>query len=339
MDNTTGSIGILGNGSWGTALAKILTDNGHQLQWWLRNEDAVKHLKERHHNPNYLSSVSFAEQSIQPTCSLTEFWDNSDTIVFAIPSAYAMDVLKQIESDRWKGKKVISAIKGILPEHNQLLCDYLKEEHDFNLNDFVAITGPCHAEEVAAERLSYLTFSGLDDDFTACVSKLFSNDNIYTSHNHDLWGAQYAAVLKNIYAIGAGMAHGLDYGDNFLSVYTTACYREMHQFLVKHFEASHDDKPQPDFHTSAYLGDLLVTCYSLHSRNRTFGAMLGKGYTVKAATLEMNMVAEGYYASRGLQVIAAKYGIHLPIATALYSVMWKAANAKATFKELQKTLS
>ena len=167
--------------------------------------------------------------------------------------------------------------------------------------------GPCHAEEVAEERLSYLTFSGLDDRLTEAVANTFGNTYINTSCNHDIWGAQFAAVLKNIYAIGAGIARALDYGDNFLSVYITNCYREMYHFLKAHFDKVHPSNEKPDFHTSAYLGDLLVTCYSLHSRNRTFGTMIGKGYSVKATMLEMNMVAEGYYAARGMQAISKQF--------------------------------
>ncbi len=334
-----GRTGIIGNGSWGTALAKILTDNGQKLTWWLRNEEAVGHLQQRHHNPHYLTSVSFAADSICPTNDLDSLLTNCDTIVFAVPSAYAMDVLNRISTAQWQGKNVISAIKGVLPESNQLLCDYLQEKHQFDLNHYAAITGPCHAEEVAAERLSYLTFSGLNEELAAASAQAFANRYIHTTHNHDIWGAQFAAVLKNIFAIGAGMAHALDYGDNFLSVYITACYREMYHFLKKHFEHIHPSNEEPDFHTSAYLGDLLVTCYSLHSRNRTFGAMIGKGYTVKAATLEMNMVAEGYYAARGMQAISKSFSMEIPIATQIYKVLWEGLSPREMFAALEGQLS
>ena len=339
MNTSLGRVGIIGNGSWGTALAKILTDNGHRLTWWLRNEAAVTHLQERHHNPHYLTSVYFAPGILVPINELDTLFSSCDTIVFAVPSAYAADVLSRITTEQWQDKNVISAIKGVLPESNQLLCDYLQEQHGFDLNRYVAITGPCHAEEVASERLSYLTFSGLDEQLAAACAAAFANTYIHTTHNHDIWGAQFAAVLKNIFAIGAGMAHALDYGDNFLSVYITACYREMYHFLKKHFEHIHPSDQEPDFHTSAYLGDLLVTCYSLHSRNRTFGTMLGKGYSVKTATLEMNMVAEGYYAARGMQVIAKSFHLEIPIATRLYKVMWEGLSPKEMFRELEHRLS
>ncbi len=334
-----GNIGIVGNGSWGTALAKILTDNNRHIQWWLRNEDAVKHLQRTHHNPNYLTSVRFLEGTIHPTADLQQVLNNCQTIVFAVPSAYAQSVLESVPADMWMGKNIISAIKGILPESNLILNDYLARNPAFDLKRYVAITGPCHAEEVAQERLSYLTFSGLDDVLTAAVAEAFHNNYIYTTHNHDIWGAQFAAVLKNIYAIGAGMAHALDYGDNFLSVYITNCYREMYRFLEQHFEKVHPSNERPDFHTSAYLGDLLVTGYSLHSRNRLFGTMLGKGYSVKNAILEMNMVAEGYYAARGMQAIAADLQLEIPIASKIYSVLWQQVPPADMFKALEKTLS
>jgi glycerol-3-phosphate dehydrogenase (NAD(P)+) len=339
LNQSLGNIGIIGNGSWGTALAKILTDNGLKIHWWLRNEAAVEHLATRHHNPHYLTSVTFSKDSIRPTTDLDLVFSACETIIFAVPSAYAADVLCKVNAEQWKGKKVISAIKGILPDSQQLLSDYLETAQAFPLADYIAVTGPCHAEEVAAERLSYLTFSGLNKELAEAAADTFRNDYIHTTHNHDIWGVQYAAVLKNIFAIGAGMAHALDYGDNFLSVYITACYREMWRFLDQHFDKIHPSDDRPDFHTSAYLGDLLVTCYSLHSRNRTFGAMIGKGYSVKAATLEMNMVAEGYYAARGMQTIAEKYALSIPIATRIYQVLWEGRSPAAMFAELEDYLS
>lgn len=338
-DKALGRVGIIGNGSWGTALAKILTDNNHNIYWWVRNEEAVKHLQQRHHNPHYLTSVRFLPETIKPTSNLEEVLNNCDTLIISVPSAYAQKVIESVDPALWKGKKIISAIKGILPDCNCLLNDYMQEHMDFDLQNYVAITGPCHAEEVAYERLSYLTFSGLNDALTQAAAKAFHNSYIYTTSNHDIWGVQFAAVLKNIYAIGAGMAHALDYGDNFLSVYATNCYREMYRFLEAHFEQVHPSNERPDFHTSAYLGDLLVTCYSLHSRNRMFGTMLGKGYSVKTAILEMNMVAEGYYASRGMQTISKKYSIDVPIAGHIYDVLWQDKPAGDMFRELEKKLS
>lgn len=334
-----GQTGIIGNGSWGTALAKILTDNGTQIHWWLRNESAVAHLSTRLHNPHYLTSVRFLPDTIRPTSDLRAMLDACDTIVFAVPSAYALQVLESVEPSVWASKQIISAIKGILPEEHQLLNDFLVDKYGCDLQRYVAITGPCHAEEVAQERLSYLTFSGLNDELTAAAAAAFRTPYIFTSHNHDIWGAQFASVLKNIYAIGAGMAHALDYGDNFLSVYITNCYREMYRFLKKHFKKIHPSDEKPDFHTSAYLGDLLVTCYSLHSRNRSFGTMIGKGYSVKAATLEMNMVAEGYYASKGMQAISKPLKLKTPIADCIYQVLWEGTGPAEAFSKLEHMLS
>ncbi|MBA3829794.1 MAG: NAD(P)-binding domain-containing protein [Taibaiella sp.] len=329
-------IGIVGNGSWGTALAKILTDNQQHIKWWVRNAESVNYLQTRHHNPHYLTSVSFLPGTIDATDNLEKVLDACDTIVFCVPSAYAQNVVESIDKSRWQEKNIISALKGILPDTNLLMNDYLTSRLGCQLEKYVAITGPCHAEEVADERLSYLTFSGLDDHLTESVAELFSNTYINTTSTHDIWGAQYAAVLKNIYAIGAGMAHTLDYGDNFLSVYISNCYREMYRFLEAHFEKVHPSNERPDFHTSAYLGDLLVTGYSLHSRNRRFGAMIGKGYTVQATMLEMNMVAEGYYAARGMQSISKEYSIPIPIATFLYKVLWEGMNPSDMFLRLEK---
>jgi glycerol-3-phosphate dehydrogenase (NAD(P)+) len=262
-----------------------------------------------------------------------------DTVIIAVPSAYAQEVIDTIPAEVWQTKNVISAIKGVLPKAKVLLNDYMIPTFGLPLEQYVAISGPCHAEEVANERLSYLTFSGLNDKLTQAVASAFDNEYINTTCNHDIWGAQYAAVLKNIYAIGAGIAHSLDYGDNFLSVYATNCYKEMHGFLQSHFEKVHPSDEQPDFRTSAYLGDLLVTCYSLHSRNRTFGAMIGKGYSVKATILEMNMVAEGYYAASGMQTISGKYGIPLPMATLIYKMLWEELPVVKGFKQLEKMMS
>lgn len=339
MEHSTGQIGIIGNGSWGTAIAKILTDNGHKIHWWVRNNEAKQHLESRLHNPHYLTSVRFLAGTIFPTDSLENLVASCDALIVAVPSAYAQQVIDSLPRNAFTGKKVVSAIKGILPATNQLLNDYLSDSFDFSPHNYVAITGPCHAEEVAYERLSYLTFSGLDAGVTDAIANFFKSSVINTTCTNDLWGSQYAAVLKNIYAIGAGMAHALDYGDNFLSVFITNCYREMYTFLEGQYQQVHVSPNQPDFHTSAYLGDLLVTSYSLHSRNRAFGSMIGKGYSVKAVTLEMNMVAEGYYAARGMQHVSQHFGIPLPIATYLYQILWENVPVVATFKAIEKLLT
>lgn len=332
-------IGIIGNGSWATALAKMLTANGQQIGWWMRSEAAIQHLLDTGHNPQYLTSVQFAATTIIPTNDLKTLVCDCTTLIICVPSAYVMEVLDQLEEQELREKSIISAIKGILPDHNMLLNDYLQQYKGLDAQQYVAITGPCHAEEVAQERLSYLTFSGLNEQLTASSAAAFSTDFIRTTTNNDLWGAQYAAVLKNIYAVGAGMAHGLGYGDNFLSVYITNCYRELFRFLEEQFNQVHPLNTLPDFHTSAYLGDLLVTCYSPHSRNRSFGNLIGKGYSVMAATTEMSMVAEGYYAVRGMEQIAGNLKINMPIMNLIHAVLWQQQLPVVAFKQMEPLLS
>lgn len=339
LTNNKGHIGIIGNGSWGTALAKILTDNGWKVHWWLRNEESARFLELHLQNQHYLKSVKFREGTIEATTSLEQLFSVCDQVIFCVPAAYARTVLDQFTPELIKGKQIISAIKGILPESNLLLNDYLNQKFGFPLEDYISITGPCHAEEVASERLSYLTFSCIREERAAAIAAMFSNGYLRTTFNHDIWGAQLAAVLKNIYALGAGIAHALDYGDNFLSVYVTGCYREMHQFLLVHFDRVHPSEDRPDMHTSAYLGDLLVTAYSLHSRNRRFGMMIGKGYSVASASLEMSMVAEGYYASRCMHTLSGELGLSLPIARSIYEILWEGKDPAETFLHMESLLS
>jgi glycerol-3-phosphate dehydrogenase (NAD(P)+) len=244
---------------------------------------------------------------------------------------------------------VVSAIKGLLPEKNILLNQYLEETFNIPLEDYFAVLGPCHAEEVAAEKLSYLTFSGTDITTASEIASHFSMEYINTIVNHDILGVQYAAVLKNIYALGAGIAHGLDYGDNFLSVYIANAADEMAGFL-KQFGAEHivvgehegedpvTHRKTPNYAASVYLGDLLVTCYSLYSRNRTFGNMIGKGYSVKAAQLEMNMVAEGYNASRSIYNINKSVDAAMPIAETVYRILWENVKPAEGFKRIEQVL-
>lgn len=296
--------GILGSGSWGTAIAKILTDNGNTIYWWNRSEEHIRYILARHHNPQYLTAAHFDITKLKLTTSAANVIEQSDCIVIVIPSAYAIEALQGLDRNIFKGKKIVSAIKGILPDQNLLLNEYLQNEFKVDLNNYFTVLGPCHAEEVAAEKLSYLTFTGIDEKTTHEIAGCFKTPYLNTVENNDIYGVQFAAVLKNIYAVGSGIAHGLDYGDNFLSVLIANCADEMAGFLkkagIKNIEVGHTDARQPseehranNYAASVYLGDLLVTCYSLHSRNRAFGNMIGKGYSVKAAQMEMSMVAEG----------------------------------------------
>jgi glycerol-3-phosphate dehydrogenase (NAD(P)+) len=289
--------GVIGSGSWATALAKILTDNQHPVNWWIRNEASIRHIQTRHHNPQYLPSVYFDTGLLTLSPHVRDVAAASDCLVMAVPSAYTAATLGELDRTALEGKKILSAIKGILPEHNLLLNEYLDREFNFGPAGYFTVMGPCHAEEVAAEKLSYLTFSGQNETDTREIAAHFATEYLNTVINQDIYGVQFAAILKNIYALGAGIAHGLEYGDNFLSVLIANCADEMAGFLQK------AGTPRANYSASVYLGDLLVTCYSLYSRNRTFGNMIGKGYSVKSAQLELNMVAEGYNASMCIYLI------------------------------------
>ncbi|MEO8112040.1 MAG: NAD(P)H-dependent glycerol-3-phosphate dehydrogenase [Ginsengibacter sp.] len=345
--------GIIGSGSWGTALAKILTDNNNSIHWWIRSDNTIGSFKKRRHNPHYLNSAYFDTSLLHLTTDVQEVINNVDCIIIAVPSAFAVDVLGSLPKNIFQNKKIISAVKGILPSNNLLLNEYLKNEFGVLLKDYFTVLGPCHAEEVAAEKLSYLTFSGIDEQKTIDISAFFKTSYLNTIHNTDIYGVQFAAVLKNIYAIGAGIAHGLEYGDNFLSVLIANSADEMAGFLRKAgiqnvevgtidhhtIAASQNEKRHTtNYAASVYLGDLLVTCYSLYSRNRTFGNMIGKGYSVKAAQLEMSMVAEGYNASKCMYIINKKIKAEMPVAETIYKILWENLSAEEGFEEIEKTL-
>lgn len=341
--------GVIGSGSWATALVKVLTDKKQPVNWWVRNADTISYIQRRQHNPHYLNSAMFDTALLNMSPDIKTVIADSDVLVIAVPSAYIADVLENTAAGDWKDKKVVSAIKGLLPEKNILLNYYLQETFEVPLENYFAVLGPCHAEEVAAEKLSYLTFSGTDIAAASEIASYFTTDYINTIVNPDILGVQYAAVLKNIYAVGAGMAHGLDYGDNFLSVYIANAADEMAGFLKK-FGAEHivvgdyegedplTHRRTPNYAASVYLGDLLVTCYSLYSRNRTFGNMIGKGYSVKAAQLEMNMVAEGYNAAKCIYNINRGIGAAMPLAETIYQIIWENINPAEGFRRIEQVL-
>lgn len=342
-------LGIIGSGSWATALAKIVTDNNIPINWWVRNDVIVNHLMKRHHNPQYLRSVYFNTSLLTLSTDVNRVVADSDCLIIAVPSAYVTGTLEPLQKDSLNGKKVISAVKGILPENNLLLNDHLKQEHGLPLNDYFTVMGPCHAEEVAAEKLSYLTFSGIDQQVTEQIAACFATPYLNTILNNDVYGVQYAAILKNIYALGAGIAHGLEYGDNFLSVLIANSADEMAGFLrsvgIRHIEVGIHESEDPVTHrknanyaASVYLGDLLVTCYSLYSRNRTFGNMVGKGYSVQAAQLEMNMVAEGHNASRCIYLANKDIKAEMPIAETIYRILWENVKPSEGFNLIERFL-
>ncbi len=331
-------IGIIGSGSWATAIAKIAVDNGNQIVWWVRQQANIDYFKKRHHNPHYLRNAYFDVSAIQFSTDIVEVIAASDVIIIAVPSIHIVASLEKVEAKHLEGKKIVSAVKGVLPIHNILLHQYLDKVYQFPLQNYFTLLGPSHAEEVAAEQLSYLTFSGLDQGFAEQIAQCFKSEYINTIVNEDVLGVQYAGVVKNIYALGAGIAHGLEYGDNFLSVYIANCANEMQQLLAAIMHKNGTECKGVNYNASVYLGDLLVTCYSLHSRNRTFGNMIGKGYSVRAAELELNMVAEGYNASKCIMTINKELNMKIPIINAVYAILWEGASPVETFKEMEKIL-
>ena len=322
---------VIGGGSWATAIAKILCVNLPEIAWYMRNEEAVEHIKAHHHNPNYLSSVEFNIEKLKLTNDINEAVAYADYIIFAIPSAFLGSELSKM-TESLNDKIIFSAIKGIVPETSLIVGEHFNKVYDIPFENIGVITGPCHAEEVALERLSYLTIACGDAEKAKIVAKYFSNNYIKTKITDDIIGTEYAAMLKNIYAIAAGMAHGLGYADNFQSVLMSNGIREMKKFIRK------VHKMKRNINDSAYLGDLLVTGYSVFSRNRMFGNMIGKGYTVKSAMMEMSMVAEGYYAAKSAWQLNQGYGAKTPIIDAVYSILYEGKDAKRTFKKLTEKL-
>jgi len=344
------TFGIIGSGSWATALAKILTDKKHSINWWIRNAETIRHISEQGFNPRYLSTAQFDTSFLSMSTDVHAVVAASDVLVIAVPSAYVEESLGKLKPGDWEGKKVISAIKGLLPEKNILLNYWLQQQFNLPLEDYFAVLGPCHAEEVAMEKLSYLTFSGTDITTASEMASHFSNNYISTIVNHDILGVQYAAVLKNIYALGAGIAHGLGYGDNFLSVYIANAADEMAGFLkkfgVEHITVGEHEgeedpvthRKTPNYAASVYLGDLLVTCYSLHSRNRGFGKKIGEGHTVQAISNEMSMVAEGYNASRSIYNINQSVKAVIPMAETVYKILWEGVKPSEGFKRIEQVM-
>ncbi|MFX0556253.1 NAD(P)H-dependent glycerol-3-phosphate dehydrogenase [Maribacter sp. CXY002] len=324
---------VLGGGSWATALVKMLTENQEKVGWYMRNSDAIGYIKIQKHNPNYLTSVEFNTEQLLLTDDINEIIRFADVLIFAIPSAFLMEELQKL-TESLTDKIIFSAIKGIVPETGLIVGEHFHETYNIPFDNIGVITGPCHAEEVAMERLSYLTIACVDKKKANLIAKNLSSNYIKTKISKDIIGTEYAAMLKNIYAIAAGIAHGLGYGDNFQSVLMSNAIREMKRYTKRIHNIDRN------INQSAYLGDLLVTGYSTFSRNRMFGNMIGKGYTVKSAQMEMNMVAEGYYAAKSAFEIKSNFKkkVKAPIIDAVYSVLYEKKNAKKVFATLTEKL-
>ncbi len=336
MKKNLHKIAVLGSGSWATAIVKMLTENLDEIAWYVRSTYTKEHLQMHQHNPKYLQQVFFDLNKIKISTDIDEVVKNADTIIIAIPSAFVKAELDKIKVSL-KNKIIFSAVKGIVPETMLILGEHLKKELGVPEKNLGVIAGPCHAEEVAMERLSYLTIAAKRKSVAKQMSANLSSWYIKTTYSKDVFGIEWAAVLKNVFAIAAGIAHGLGYGDNFQAVLISNSIREMKKFIKKNV-----DKRKRNIDNSAYLGDLLVTSYSIFSRNRTFGSMIGKGYTVRSAMAEMRMVAEGYYAVESAFKINMSKGdkkANTPIIDTVYNILYKNAHPKTEFIKLTEKLN
>ncbi|MBK8225765.1 MAG: NAD(P)H-dependent glycerol-3-phosphate dehydrogenase [Flavobacteriales bacterium] len=310
-------ITVIGAGSWGTALVKLLSSNSERVGWWVRRSETIAHITRYGHNPDYISAAQFDVSRLAMSADIHSVLKDADVLVIAVPSAFLKATMDQLDPTELQGKMIFSAVKGIVPETNQIVGEYLFQHWGVAERDFGVICGPCHAEEVAMERLSYLTIACQDAAKAKTMGDALNGRFMKTTVSDDIYGTEYAAILKNVIAVCAGISVGLGYGDNFRAVLVSRAIQEIDRFV----KAAHPIAR--DINEPAYLGDLLVTAYSTFSRNREFGNMLGKGYSVRAAQLEMNMVAEGYYAVKCVHAINEKLKVDMPITEATYRMLYE----------------
>ena len=322
-----GKIAIIGSGSWATAIAKIVIEHTHDIGWYFRKEDKIEEFKRKGHNPSYLPSVHFNLNEIFFSSDINEIVEEYDTLVFVTPSPYLKDLLKKLKKGL-HSKLIVTAIKGIVPDEDLVCSEYFHKAYNVPYENLAVIGGPSHAEEVAMERLTYLTIGCSDVDKARSFSEKLASNYVKTKTSQDVIGIEYASVLKNVYAIAAGMCYGLKYGDNFQAVLMSNAMQEMNRFLntINPIERAIID--------SVYLGDQLVTGYSKFSRNHTFGAMIGKGYSVKAAQIEMEMVAEGYFGTKCMKEINRRLHVNMPILDAVYNILYERINPQTEIKLL-----
>jgi glycerol-3-phosphate dehydrogenase (NAD(P)+) len=333
MNVNSKKVAVIGGGSWATALVKLFTNNTETVFWWMRNENAINHLLTFKHNPNYIQDVEFDLTKINLSSNLEEIIQQAEIIVLATPAAFLTKTFVDFPTELLRDKIVFSAIKGIVPEYHAIPARFIHKTFGTKYENIGIICGPCHAEEVALERLSYLTIGCASIDIAENMASLLSCRYIRTSTTDDLFGTELSAVLKNIYALASGICAGLGYGDNFQSVLVSNAIQEIERFIDVVSPIHRDTK------TSAYLGDLLVTAYSKFSRNRNFGYMIGKGYSIKTAQLEMNMIAEGYYATKSIMEINSKFNVDMPILNAVYGILYARKSPKNEIKLLTEKLS
>ena len=314
-------IAVIGGGSWATALVKILSENHVKIKWWIRRKADVDFIRKYNHNPSYLTDVAINPRKVKTYNKMSEALNGVEYIILAIPAAFIPVTLKDLNKKHFEGKKIVSAIKGMIPEENLLVTDWLTREFNLPIGQTCVIAGPCHAEEVALEKQSYLTIASPNIEVAKSFANLLNCRFLQANAITDLYGVEYCAVIKNIIAIACGITRGLGFGDNFQAVLVSNAMQEIKIFLDEIYP-----KENRDLNNSGYLGDLLVTAYSQFSRNRTFGNMIGKGYSVKSAQIEMNMIAEGYYAVRSIYLISKQHHIKLPIIDAVYHIVYEKTN-------------
>lgn len=325
-----GKIAVMGGGSWATALAKLLLNDCKEILWYMRRQDRIEDFQRLHRNPVYLSDVRFDTDRIIFSSDINEVCTKADTLLLAMPSPYIKEHLKKITvdiSDRY----IVSAVKGIVPDENQIVTKYMADYYHAKPENMLVISGPCHAEEVALERLSYLTIGSHNIQFAEKFAACIAGKEMKTITSTDVEGIEYAAVLKNVYAIASGIVHGLKSGDNFLAMLLSNAIREIDRFV------NAVNPRVRNICDSVYLGDLLVTSYSRFSRNHNFGAMIGKGYSVKTAMMEMEMVAEGYYGTKCIHEINEYYNVPMPILDGMYNILYNRQSADKAIKEMADT--
>ena len=323
---------MVGGGSWATALVKILSENNVSVKWWLRKASDAEHIKKFGHNPSYLSDVQINTRKVKVCTKIVDSFKDSEYVILAVPAAFIGDALTGLKPGHFTGKSVVSAIKGMIPGANQLVTDWVSEQYGVPVEQMAVIAGPCHAEEVALEKQSYLTIASKDPACASNVADLLRCRFVQTTPVDDIYGIEYSAVMKNIIALASGITRGLGYGDNFQAVLVSNAMQEIKRFVDAIYPKHRD------LSGSAYLGDLLVTAYSPFSRNRTFGTLIGRGYTIQSAQAEMNMIAEGYYAVKSIYEINRQYGVDMPITDTVYSILYGKAAPTAAMNELKKVL-
>ncbi len=325
-------IAILGGGSWATAIAKIILQNSGEINWYMRRQEQIDDFIRYGKNPSYLTGVKFDTERIKFSNNINHIVATSDILIFATPSPFIKQHLRKLHRKLSK-KIIISAIKGIVPDENMIITDFFEQVYQIPKENIAVLAGPCHAEEVALERLSYLTIACTSKERARYLATKFQTSFVMTSVSDDVNGIEYSSVMKNIYSIAAGICHGLKYGDNFQSVLISNAIREINRFC------SATNPQHREINEPAYLGDLLVTAYSKFSRNRLFGSMIGKGYSVKTAQIEMEMIAEGYYATKCIYEINEKYHVDMPIVNAVYDILYNRASPTLKIRELTERLA